>query len=258
MLSCPVLKDMSKKIFAVILSFLFLLPIPVFAEDRVPDLKTQTANLTISFVYTQEDGSETGIEGAEFNVYKAATLTTAGGSVEWQTQEPYRQFVTYEGDRESTYNGLDADDSISLAKEMAEVPNENVYRTGATDRDGKINLEIKQEDFGMYLVVQTKEAMGYEKTDPFLVSVPEAEGDPLAWNYQVTVSPKKAVTKITTPTPTGQITPVPSPTGTDKSGDGMATGDQMSPSDLLLQLVGTAGLIVLILINAKPEKEEMS
>lgn len=249
---------MSKKIFAIILSLLFLLPIPVFAENRVPDLEEKTANLTISFAYTQENGSETGIEGAEFVLYKAAALTTAGGSAEWQTQEPYRQFATYEGDRENTYNGLDTDDSISLAKKMAAVQNGNVYRTGTTDRDGKINLEIKPEDFGMYLVVQTKEAMGYEKTDPFLVMVPEAEGDPLDWNYQVTVSPKKAVTKITTPTPIGQITPVPSPTGTDKSGDGMATGDQMSPSDLLLQLVGTAGMIVLILVNAKPEKEETS
>lgn len=248
MLPRPVLKDMSKKIFAVILSFLFFLRIPVFAEDRVLDLETQTANLTISFAYTQEDGSETGIEGAEFSVYKTAALTTAGGSVEWQTQEPYRQFATYEGNRENTYNGLDTDDSISLAKKMAKVPNENVYCTGTTDRDGKINLEIKPEDFGMYLVVQTKEAMGYEKTDPFLVMVPEAEGNPLDWNYQVTVFPKKAVTKIITPTPTG----------TDKSGDGMATGDQMSPSDLLLQLAGTAGMIVLILISAKPEKEETS
>lgn len=258
MLPRPVLKDMSKKLFAVILSFLCLLPISVFAEDRVPNLDTKTANLTISFVYSQEDGSEMGIEGAEFSIYKVAALTTAGGSVEWQTQEPYRQFATYDGDRENTYNGLDSDASISLAKKMAAVQNGNAYRTGTTDKNGKVNIEIKPEDFGMYLVVQTKEAMGYEKTDPFLVMIPEAEGDPLDWNYQVTVSPKKAVTKITTPTPTRQTTPTPSPTGTDKSGDGMATGDQMSPSDLLLQLAGTAGLIILILVNVKPEKEEMS
>lgn len=247
-----------KKIFAIILSLLFLLPIPVFAEDRVPDLEAKTANLTISFVYTQEDGSETGIEGAEFSIYKVAALTATGGSVEWQTQEPYRQFATYEGSRENTYNGLDTDTSILLAKEMSKVQNGNVYRTGTTDRDGKINMEIKPEDFGMYLVVQTKEAKGYEKTDPFLVMVPEAEGDPLVWNYQVTVSPKKAVTKITTPTPTQKVTATPAPTGKDRSGEGAATGDQMSPSDLLLLLAGTAGMLALILANAKPGKEERS
>lgn len=70
------------------------------------------------------------------------------------------------------------------------------------------------------------------------------------------VSPKKAVTKITMPTPTQKVTATPSPTGTDRSGDGVATGDQMGPSDLLLLLVGIAGMFVLILINAKLEKEE--
>lgn len=244
-----------KKIFAIILSILFLLPIPVFAEDRVPDLEEKTANLTVSFVYTQEDGSETGIEGAEFSIYKVAALTAAGGSASWQTQEPYRQFATYEGSRENTYNGLDTDASILLAKEMGKVQNGNVYHTGTTDRDGKINMEIKPEDFGMYLVVQTKEAKGYEKTDPFLAMVPEAEGDPLVWNYQVTVSPKKtAIRKI--PTPTQKVTTTPSPTGKDRSGDGAATGDQMSPSDMLLLLAGAAGMLALILANAKPGKEE--
>lgn len=251
---------MRKKILAAVISLLLLFPLPVFAEDRVPDLETKAADLTVSFVYTKENGNETGIEGAEFAIYKVANLTAAGGSVEWQTVEPYRQFAVYDGSRENTYNSLDTDASITLAEKMAKVENKNAYSTGTTGKDGKVTFGIQPSDFGMYLVVQTKEAEGYTGTDPFLVSAPEAEGDPLAWNYAVTVAPKKAVKKIATPTPTKPVTVTP-PTNQDesredKSGNGAATGDQLSTADLILPLIGAAGMTTAVVINLKDSEDK--
>lgn len=244
------------KILAAVISLLLLFPLPVFAEDRVPDLEMETANLTVSFTYTQENGTETGIEGAAFAIYKVANLAAEGGSAEWQTLEPYRQFAVYDGNRENTYNGLDTDASITLAEKMEQVENKKAYSIGTTGRDGEITFSIPQSDFGMYLVVQTKAADGYTGTDPFLVSIPEAEGAPPVWNYAVTAAPKKAVKKEEAPTPTVTATISPEPSGKDKSGDNMATGDQMKTADLVLLFIGALGMTAGILMNTKTNKKE--
>lgn len=247
---------MKIKILAAVISILLLLPLPVSAEDRVPDLETKTASLTVSFAYTQEDGNETGIEGAGFAIYKVASLAAAGGSAEWQTLEPYRQFAVYDGNRENTYNGLDTDASITLAGKMEQVENKKAYSIGTTGRDGKITFNIPPSDFGMYLVVQTKAADGYTGTDPFLVSIPEAEGDPSVWNYAVTAAPKKAVKKGEAPTPTVTATISPELSGKDRSGDDMATGDQIKTSYLILLFIGALGMTAGILMNTKTSKKE--
>lgn len=238
---------MKQKLMAVLACLFLLFPATVYAEDRVPDLQNRSASLTVSFVYTQEDGTETGIPGASFSIYKVADLSTQGGSVEWSTLQPYRDTAVYDDGRDVTYDGIDVEKSMALAKADA-AKKTSPYASAVTDADGKAVFSIPASDFGMYLIVQNQKVSGFSLTDPFLASVPEAQGNPLSWNYEVTASPKKAAEKEESIVPAA-----PTPTiSAEKIAPGstaslVKTGDNTDIHAMLAVLLGSTGILIILL-----------
>lgn len=92
----------------------------------------------------------------------------------------------------------------SLAEDLAKYARDQKL-TGVTldiDKDGKVLFE--DLEVGLYLFVQNKAAAGYNKANPFLVTLPYRE-DNGTYRYQVDASPKVELEREpepTTPPPT--------------------------------------------------------
>lgn len=101
-------------------------------------------------------------------------------------------------------SGADLSDCSSdrLAKELANYAGTKKLpgTMGTIGKDGVVSFS--NLTLGLYLLVQEDAADGYNKVDPFLVSVPMNENG--AYIYEVNASPKVEVTKDTrvSPTPT--------------------------------------------------------
>lgn len=142
------------------------------------------------------------------------TMQTANGTtVSGGTLTLYRVGEVYENDGNYSFKltgsfvncGLSLEDiqSDKLAADFAAyVAKQSISGTTQTiAQDGTVtfaNLEL-----GLYLLVQNTAASGYNKAEPFLVSVPMNEAG--TYVYEVNATPKVEVEKAptpTTPTPT--------------------------------------------------------
>lgn len=247
---------MKQKITAFLAGLLLLFPIPVWADDRVPALENRQAELTVSFVYTQPDGDETGIQGVSFSVYKIASLSTKGGSVEWSTLAPYQSTAVYQDGREVTYDGIDTEQSMALAKADS-IRKSDVYASAITDGQGRVSFAIPSSDFGMFLVVQDDKADGYSMSEPFLVCVPMAQGDQKVWNYEVTASPKKAVEKESTSSSNEpEVTPEAAQQTVQNAEKPVQTGVDTDLTRLVAVLLGSTGILIILLSEKIHEGKE--
>lgn len=94
-------------------------------------------------------------------------------------------------------------------------------------RDGKAN--VGGLTLGLYLVVQTRAADGYEATAPFLVSIPMNEEG--SYLYDVDASPKISIEKEETPEPTQPTTPEPTePTAPEPTAPEPTTPEPAEPT----------------------------
>ncbi len=96
---------------------------------------------------------------------------------------------------------LDDVSTSALADELADCVSKNsltAYKTVKIGSDGK--AEFSNLATGLYLIIETQAASGYELVNPFVVSIPlDVNGE---WVYDVDASPKVELT----PAPTGTIT----------------------------------------------------
>lgn len=101
------------------------------------------------------------------------------------------------------------EDELLAEKLKAEIGASTVGVAQTIGADGTAGFSGLEE--GIYLVVQTKAANGYEMFSPFLVSLPMRENG--QWKYQVEAMPKIEVSVSGKPE-----TPVKQPVSTPKPG----------------------------------------
>ena len=195
------MKKLWKKLLAVttaVMMAITLLPTMANAKGTTIDY-TRKGNLTIvKTTGKDKDGKTTTLQGAQFTIYKIASLEENG----------YKMLVTA-GDYktpESLLN-LSSEEQMSAAAAFKNNVTEE-YRQDSTDANGKI--EFKDLDLGYYLVVETQTpASGkYVTSAPFFVAIPtsntatgpvdemDSSASTTSWEYNVTAKPKNEEVSI--------------------------------------------------------------
>lgn len=192
------LKCLSAMLLAA--ELLFAAPMTAYAHD-VPDA-SQKGTIAITMRY---DGKP--VSGGSLTLYRAAEVKEDDGNYSFALTGDF------------TASGAELTDisSADLAGDLARFAASRKL-TGTTRKigsDGKVSFTGLE--LGLYLLVQDEAAEGYNKAEPFLVSVPMMEDG--AYRYEVNATPKveleKAPPKPMTPDgsklpQTGQLNwPVP-------------------------------------------------
>lgn len=178
------LQRLSAFLFAAIL--VLGLSIPVYAHDYVQMDKKGTITITMHV-------GDTAVGGGTLTMYRVGEVRENDGDYEFQ---PAGDFVSCGEPFEDVTSPTLAD---SLAKYASDKKITGV--TNDINMDGSVtftDLEV-----GLYLFVQNKAASGYNKADPFLVTLPYMQGNE-QYSYNVDASPKVELEKepeSTTPPP---------------------------------------------------------
>ena len=192
------MKKLWKKLLAIttaVMMVVTLLPAMANAESTITDPQAK-GSLTINKTTDKKDadGKYPGLGGAEFTIYKVASLEpgTNGKYKAWKLTEDFASLnLTPDTLRSISTAALEAkaNDAKRIAANLAGQSQTTADGTGET-RKGKAtfsNLKL-----GYYLVVETKTPSKYVASKPFFVSIPETvtTADGSTWNYNVSVSPK--------------------------------------------------------------------
>ena len=211
---------------AVLLLLAALFPLQVKAAEQTPD---PTGSIQVR-LEVEKDGKELPISGAHVSVYRVADLEQKEDTALYRLTAPYRSLQkTDKSGRDSTFDGLNADQSADLAAKLARLAR-GPAASGKTDQEGQVLLSGLEP--GMYLTVETDRegtAEKYEYFDPYLVSVPDYQDG--KWILHVQSSPKTELTALR-----GSD----NPSSSRKAA--VQTGDSENPLPLLLMLAGS-GLI---------------
>lgn len=159
-----------KKMILVIL-IISVLGIPVAAYE-VPDLNRQ-GSIRISMRYDRGP-----VSGGEMTLYRVGDIHEDDGNYSFVLSQ---DFV-------SSGISLEKIQSASAAKEAAAFASKQGI-TGSTKQIGSDGQVIFEKlELGLYLAVQKKAAQGYERTQPFFISLPMLISD--SYSYQVDAGPK--------------------------------------------------------------------
>lgn len=178
--------QLQKRLYMLFLAIYFVLAMSmtVYAHEA-PDM-AKTGSVSVTMIY---EGNT--VPGGTLTLYQAGEISENNGSYSFVPAEAFKE------------SGVSLNDlsSASLASDLAAYVSANSL-TGVTveiGNDGKATADGLT--LGLYLVVQTRAADGYEKVAPFLVSVPMNEGG--SYLYNVDAAPKMStLTKSTPDTPT--------------------------------------------------------
>lgn len=187
---------MRKQILSLIAAALLLcsLSLTAFAHP-VPDT-TRTGSIHVTM---QQDGAP--VAGGSLTIYRVALLAEDDGNYSFALTDEFAP----------TGLGLEELQSATLAASFAQYAQDNAIpgRTQAIAADGTVTFET---ELGLYLVTQKEPAPGYNAVEPFLVAVPNLDGEDYV--YDVDAGPKITLTTAPTPVPTAtpQPTTPPGPT----------------------------------------------
>lgn len=181
------------------------------ADDKI-DLN---ASGSISVVL-RDHQTETAVSGGEMTLYRVAEAKEADGSLIWQYTNGFENCGVDMGD---------LSDSKLAEKLEKKISEDAVKQVEAIGTDG--NVIFEELPVGLYLLVQTEAAEGYNAVSSFLVSVPFQDGD--KWIYDVDAGPKvETVTPTTSETPESPENPETSETSGTPGGSGHHTGSGSS------------------------------
>ncbi len=199
---------MKLKCFSVFISLLTVMlfvmtePAVIHAanDNYMPDLDTSRAKSLTIYFYTQINGVDTPIDGAEVAVYKVADLQTHGGSADYTLSEEYSSLQKTSKGKDVTFDGITVTESVQLSEKLADLVN-TPNGTAVTDTQGKCTFNDLEQ--GMYLVREISKsgtAGKFQTFAPYLISVPLAVNytDVNEWLYDVLSEPK---TKVSSDTP---------------------------------------------------------
>ena len=155
---------------------------------NVPDLAKDTSKFVLEFSYTDEDVT-TPIPGATFTAYMIASVTVKDGAAKYTLTPDF-------SDLDVDFGNMDAEASFNVADKAEEMVKSKGLEgiKAVSGKDGK--ADFGDVPNGIYLVLETDaegEAKKYEKLAPWLVEVPELNGDSetgYSWGYDVVVYPK--------------------------------------------------------------------
>lgn len=170
---------MLKRLIPLLLTVLLIsgMGVASFASAHpVPDL-TQTGSIEITM-----HAGDTNVGGGTLTLYRVGEVHEDDGN--------YSFLPT--GDFADCGESFDDLSSHDLADRLADYASDHsVEGTAATvGSDGKVSFG--DLELGLYLVVQKEAAEGYNKANPFLVSVPKLENG--AYDYTVEATPKVELT----------------------------------------------------------------
>lgn len=184
-----------KHILSLVLAFglLCMASVTAYAHE-VPDT-SKTGSISVSMTYEGK-----AVPGGTLTLYWVGKINENDGN--------YR--FTLMTDFAKSGVSLDNISSSELAANLAEYAADNGL-SGTTAKIGADGtMTVDGLTLGLYLVVQTKAANGYEAVKPFLVSVPMNENGTYA--YDVDAAPKMSTLTETEPTPSTPTTPTTSTT----------------------------------------------
>lgn len=131
------------------------------------------------------------VSGGQIAVYMVGSVVQDDGDLGFSLSDDFSGCgLSLEIDYDS------ASEVKTLAAELAAYADENDISgiTAEAGSDGKIT--VSGISVGLYLIIQTQSAEGYEAFAPFLVSVPMYDETKETYVYDVDASPKVTLTKI--------------------------------------------------------------
>lgn len=150
------------------------LSVSVLADSGLPDVN-RIGSITLTLT---DDETGAVIPGGTIVVYQVADLVSGDNGYVWQYTEDFSDCT----------ESLEYLESTDLVDSLVSYVNEQeLERTEiAIDSEGKAYYE--DAGVGLYLIIQTQAAEGYEAFLPFLVSVPYESTS--GWIYDVDATPK--------------------------------------------------------------------
>ena len=192
------MKKLWKKLLAVttaVMMAITLLPAMANAESTITDPQAK-GSLTINKTTDKEDadGKYPGLGGAEFTIYKVASLEpgTNGKYKAWKLTADFAS-LNLTPDTLGSISTADLEAKANEAKKIAaDLTGQSQTTADGTGETRKGEATFSNLELGYYLVVETKTPSKYVASKPFFVSIPKTvtTDDGSTWNYDVSVSPK--------------------------------------------------------------------
>lgn len=192
------MKKLWKKLLAVttaVMMAITLLPAMANAESTITDPQAK-GSLTINKTTNKKDadGKYPGLGGAEFTIYKVASLElgTNGKYKAWKLTTDFAR-LSLTPDTLGSISTADLEAKANEAKKIAaDLTGQSQTTADGTGETRKGEATFSNLELGYYLVVETKTPSKYVASKPFFVSIPETVTtvDGSTWNYNVSVSPK--------------------------------------------------------------------
>ena len=192
------MKKLWKKLLAVttaVMMAITLLPAMANAESTITNPQAK-GSLTINKTTDKEDadGKYPGLGGAEFTIYKVASLElgTNGKYKSWKLTTDFAR-LSLTPDTLGSISTADLEAKANEAKKIAaDLTGQSQTTADGTGETRKGEATFSNLELGYYLVVETKTPSKYVASKPFFVSIPETvtTADGSTWNYNVSVSPK--------------------------------------------------------------------
>ena len=192
------MKKLWKKLLAVttaVMMAITLLPAMANAESTITDPQAK-GSLTINKTTNKKDadGKYPGLGGAEFTIYKVASLElgTNGKYKSWKLTTDFAR-LSLTPDTLGSISTADLEAKANEAKKIAaDSTGQSQTTADGTGETRKGEATFSNLELGYYLVVETKTPSKYVASKPFFVSIPETvtTADGSTWNYNVSVSPK--------------------------------------------------------------------
>lgn len=186
------LKRLSALLTAVCM--LCVLALTAYAEPLLDLTKTGSIGVTMRY-----EGQA--VPGGSLTLYQVGDVQNKDGSYSFVLTD---EFAASGADLAGVGSAdLDAD----LARALAAYAADHDLKGWTQQIAGDGTAEFREVKPGLYLLVQTEAAEGYNPASPFLVSMPMLEEG--KYIYEVDAAPKVELTPISTPGPTPTPTPTP-------------------------------------------------
>lgn len=157
---------------------------PAFAAATAASIElTRKGSITVTL---RDSESGSAVSGGKLTLYQVASISRQNGNLSYDYTNGFENCGVSLGDLSESDLARTLDDKR---------PADSKGETLTVDTDGK--AVFSRLPLGLYLVVQSTASTGYEKINPFLVSVPLVEED--TYLYDVDALPKMGTLTPTTP-----------------------------------------------------------
>ena len=157
---------------------------PAFAAATAASIElTRKGSITVTL---RDSESGSAVSGGKLTLYQVASISRKNGNLSYDYTNGFENCGVSLGDLSESDLARTLDDKR---------PAGSKGETLTVDTDGK--AVFSRLPLGLYLVVQSTASTGYEKINPFLVSVPLVEED--TYLYDVDALPKVGTLTPTTP-----------------------------------------------------------